>query len=119
MTVRQLFAQGSVVLDASGNGAVTLRPTGEEWAVTLLTVNTASRNVEASARVYKNYVGDAYLVDSTISASTGDTSDTNHTLTDGESLIVEWSGGDPGTTAYAVVRGQATNFSSGGFRALS
>lgn len=119
MSSRPLFAQQMVTLDASGNGTAILRPSGENWSVSALTVNTSTRTIEASVRVYKNYVGDGYLVDSTISGSSGDTSDTVHQLNDGDSLIVVWSGGDPGANGFAIARGVASDFSDGGFRAVS
>ena len=118
MASRPLFSQGTTTLDGSGNGTVVLRPSGETWNVSALTVNVSTRVLESAARVYKNYVGDNYLVDSTISGSTGDTSDTVHDLRDGESLIIVWSGGDAGATANAVARGIASDFSAGGFRAV-
>ena len=116
MATKALFAQGQTILDGSGNGSVTLRPSGESWRVNALSVNVDSRVIEASCYVYKNFVGPNYVVDNTISGSTGDTSDTIHELTDGESLICVWSGGDPGAKATAIARGEST-IPDGGFSA--
>ena len=118
-TDRPLFEQASVVLDGSGNGYATLRPSGEDWSIDYLSVNVSTRVLEATCYIYRGFIGDAYVVDNTISGSTGDTTDTVNNLKDGEAVIAYWIGGDPGARASMNVRGTASNFSAGGFRARS
>ena len=66
----------SVVLDGSGNGQVRLAPTSRNWAIDYLTVRCATHVAEARASVYENYVGPDYLIDATLTGSSGDTTDT-------------------------------------------
>lgn len=126
MSSRPVFAQQIGALDGSGTASVyiTIPPT-ENWLINAITVNAVIPNVaivlEAQCRIYRNQIGAQFLVDSTISGSTGDTSDTIHDLKGGERLIAVWTGGDAGAIASITVRGTADNpqNSGGGFRAVS
>ena len=116
---RPLYAVQQTTVDGSGNATLQFRPSGEEWVVTAISVNVSTQTLEAQARVYRGQIGDAYYVDGSISGSTGDTSDTQHELKDGEPLYVVWTGADIGAIVSATIRGRASQFSPGGFRAVS
>lgn len=122
MAERVLFEQGSTILDANGYGTVTLRASGERWIIGYTSVSAridgALPVLESSCFVYRNYIGDAYLVDNTISGSSGDTSDTLHEVLDGEALVFVWIGGDAGAAANVQIRGKGYSTTEGGFRAL-
>lgn len=120
MSTRPLFVQQSTTLDGNGDGTITVNvPAVERWNVNGVTVSAQPNVNEASCYIYKNRVGKSFLVDSTISGSTGDTSDTIHTLYGAESLIAVWSGGTPSATAFITIRGDADNPSNnGGFNAI-
>lgn len=118
MPNRILNLAQSVMLDGAGDGSTAFRANGETWTIDFTSVACSPRTIEARAYVYKNYIGDAYLLDNTLTGSTGDTTDTTYLLTDGESLIVVWTGGNPGATATATIRGSADNNTLGGFRAI-
>ncbi len=117
MGSRPLVMQQTATVSAGGIGVATVRPVQENWTVDAVTVNTSTNTLEAQCRIYRNYIGGNYLVDSTISGSTGDTSDTVHTLLDGDSLIAVWSGADVGATCNLIVRGTAETM-GGGFSAI-
>lgn len=123
MSTRPIFNQQVGVLDVSGSAAVYVGiPPTENWSINAITVNvTAPITLEAQCRIYRNQIGPQFLVDSTISGSSGDTSDTIHDLKGGERLIAVWTGGDPGAVASITVRGTGDNpqNTNGGFRAVS
>lgn len=103
-------AQDSVILDANGYGVITLTPHGTQWEIDSMRVFVTPlsgnpQTFEATVNVYQGFLSLGNAVDGTSSGSTGDTSDTVHYLDDGQSLIVEWTGGDPGAQATVVVRG--------------
>jgi hypothetical protein len=98
----------NVIFDANGDGTIRLGPSGEDWEIRFTTIIASSRTNEASLKVYIGQVGDLYLVDSTSSGSTGDTSDTVHTLFDGDAIFYVWDGGDAGATGSVRIRGVKT-----------
>jgi hypothetical protein len=110
--------QGSVVLDASGNGTVRFAPAGEQWSVTGVSVSASSNTKEATATMYKDYIGQQYRIAGTYAGSTGDTNDLSTPIpfVDGQPLYVQWIGGDVGATATAIVYGYKTVVNRG-FRA--
>lgn len=116
---RPLYAVQQTTVDGSGSATLQFRPSGEEWVITAISVNVSTQTSEAQVRVYRGQIGDAYYVDGSISGSTGDTSDTQHELKDGEPLYVVWSGADASAIVSATIRGRASKFSKGGFRAVS
>jgi hypothetical protein len=97
----------SVVLDGSGNGVIRLAPQlAKSWTVRYLTMRCSSAVREALGYVYANYVGDAYLLDNTFTAASGDTTDTVYDVPDGHCLQIRWVGGDAGATATVTWRGE-------------
>lgn len=94
MSTAPLYRQQSVVLDGSGNGTIQIDiPAVENWSINAITVNATPNTQEAQCRIYRGQHGSQFLVDSTISGSSGDTSDTIHDMLGGESLYVEWRTG--------------------------
>lgn len=107
----------TVVLNGSGNGQVRFAPVGESWHVTATTVKASTSTIDAQAKIYQRQVLDSCIVDNgTYSGSSGDTSDTDIYLTDGEPMFVVWTGGDAGATATATIQGWKS-MPQGGFRA--
>src|SRR6185436_10832211 len=96
----------SVTLDASGNGAVAFQATGSNIRITNRSVRVSTSVAQAIATTYKNQVGDNYRLDGTNSGSTGDNISNPIDLFDGETVIVVWTGGDPGAVATATFSGK-------------
>lgn len=104
--MRQFRYHSSVVLDGSGYGAVRLAPSAKTWRIRYLTVRASSQVAESRVSIYENYIGDQYLIDSTRSGSSGDTTDTEMTIEDGYAVWVVWTGGDAGATATVTYTGE-------------
>jgi hypothetical protein len=118
-TQARLEVTGSVTLNGSGAGTVRLAPAGESWLITNMSVKTNQTSVtnEARAQAYRRQVLDSTLIDSgTYSGSSGDTSDTQFLLTDGEPVFIVWTGGDAGVVATVTLQGFKST-PQGGFRA--
>ena len=96
---------GTVVLDANGYGTCVLSPQGLLFVVGHLTVSTSTSGLIPVANVYHGDVSQSNLVEGTFVGSS-DASDTTHELQPGESLTVEWVGGDPGAVAFARATGR-------------
>lgn len=98
-----------VTLDASGNGTVSLGPTGfgELWTQIVVSVHASTNIAEATCRVYTGPSADAqYLSDATTNGSTGDASSSiPPAVPTGQNITAVWSGGDPGATAYLTLSG--------------
>lgn len=92
-------------LDGSGNGTIRVSFPGRNTRLNRLTVATSPATREVLCRVYSNFVGDPYMVDTTYTGGTGDTSDTVHVLPDGDCIYVVWEGGDIGATATVTYSG--------------
>lgn len=107
----------SATLDGSGNATVSFQAVGQNVMVTRVAVRCTTAVNEAIAYVYKGQIGDPYLIEGSLAASTGDSSDTITPLADGEKIYIVWTGGDAGATATATVSGNA-EIGSGGFRAV-
>lgn len=96
---------GQVQLDSTGYGTLRFAPVGTRWSIASTSVSVSSAFKEATCKIYRNLVGPVYLVDTSVSGSTGDVTDTNYDVLDGEALIVEWSGGDANATATCRLTG--------------
>lgn len=109
---------GSVVLDANGNGMLRFAPAGESWEIQNISVQASSAILEATATVYKRFVGTPYRHSGTYAGSTGDNNQLEQPikLNDGEPIWIVWAGGDVGATATAVLIGRKT-VPDRGFRA--
>lgn len=96
---------GQVTLDGSGYGYIRFAPVGTSWEITSASVACSSAAKEAVCRVYRGLIGPVYMIDQSVSGSTGDVTNTVYKLNDGEALLVEWTGGDPGATATCRLSG--------------
>lgn len=96
----------SVVLDSSGNGSIRLAFPGKFVRLNRLTVATSPATREVLCRVYRDFIGAPYLMDTTYTGGTGDTSDTVYQLPDGTALFVVWEAGDSGATATVTYSGE-------------
>lgn len=93
----------TVTLDGNGRGvAVITAPGAKAWRIIGMSVSVPGSTVEATARIYSGLIQSDRLVDITYTAASGDASNSEHYLLPGESLLCEWTGGQPG--AVAVVR---------------
>lgn len=101
----------------TGTALIRLAPAGEQWEINLSNVLCSSRVNEALCRVYRDQIGDMYVIDGTYSGSSGDTSNTVIYLTDGQPLYFVWTGGDIGATCTVRVTGWKSQ-DRNGFRAV-
>jgi hypothetical protein len=110
--------QGSVTLDGSGNGALRFAPAGTKWRIDNISVQVSTAVSEATATVYKKFVGMPYRHSGTYAGSSGDNNQLEQPilLTDGEPLWIVWEGGDAGAQATAVLVGKRTVPADRGFR---
>lgn len=116
-TPAQFSTQGSVVLDGTGAGTVTLQATGKRWMITSANVLASTRVLEARCRVYLGTIMPLNVIDGTYSGSSGDTSDTVYYLEQGQSVSYQWTGGDVGATATVKISGMQLVVDRG-FRAV-
>jgi hypothetical protein len=105
MTIRTpLNAEASVVLDASGNGTVTLGPNrmGQSWVPPLslaVSTSTAAKVASAQAFLGSQPLGGTYT-------ATNDSTDLpGLTVLLGQQIKVVFAGGDVGAVAKASVTG--------------
>ncbi len=118
-TQRWMTYSQSVTLDGTGYGYIRVAPAGRTWYITSMNVRVSTKVAEASVRTYTQQIGEQYQMDSTEMGSTGDTSNTQYTLTDGQPLFIEWTGGDAGATASVTISGYETVDTTGSvFRAI-
>lgn len=91
-------------LDSSGNGSVTLQPSNahQTWHVTNVVVQTnpSSPTDVPECRIT---VGGS-IVDTTYNGN-NDSSDSKYDVPPGTSMVVSWTGGDPGILATVSVSG--------------
>jgi hypothetical protein len=108
-TEASLDETGSVVLDASGNGTVVLRPSNahERWVITTTVVRVNSGTNIPSCVTYAGSSGvtGGTPVDTTVTGN-GDSSDTRVEINPGSFFTVVWTGGDVGATASVTVTGK-------------
>lgn len=91
----------TVALDGSGNGRGILQAVRGDWVVLYTTVSVSTQTLQPQFFVYRGSAHLANVIDSTYSGGK-DTSDTRYVLKQGETIIVEWLGGDPAATATAT-----------------
>jgi hypothetical protein len=97
-----------VTLNASGSGTVSFGPARprEKWIVKRVAVQVSSTTLEAQAKIYRGTVGVGSYISGTVTGSTGDTDDgLSEVLWSGETLSVQWTGGDVGATATVTYWG--------------
>lgn len=93
-------------LDVTGAGNLTFGPgrPGERWIVERISVSVSTNTNEAACYIRRGLNGP--LITATISGSSGDTDDgLNESLWSGETIAVQWQGGDSGAIATATVWG--------------
>lgn len=107
---QQLDVSGSVVLDASGNGSVSLAPESfRTWTVTTINVATSQAPTEVpvpQVRVHLGGIGGQRVAQSWMgnqSTATG-----SLMVQPSQPLVVEWLNGVPGSTATAWLYGTMT-----------
>lgn len=105
MPTTQFRRSGQVTLDGSGYGAIRIAPAGRDWVIQYIAVNVSTTVQESTCVVCADQIGDFYIVDSTRTGSSGDTTDTVHKVQDGHCLYIVWSGGDAGAIATVVYSG--------------
>ncbi len=107
MSVAELNTSAQVVLDASGNGQVTVGPNRatEYWHVTKMAVLTSTAVKVPSAYVYTDSVSPSNLLDATYTGSQ-DSTDLDVPLAPGRRLVIRWTGGDVGALATVSIYGQ-------------
>lgn len=100
--VLQLDEVANTVLDASGNGSVTLSPrtSRQVWNVSNVAVTGSSVNKIPIAVAYlgTTQLGGTY-------SGTDDSDPVDVMVWPGQSIRVVWTGGDPGASAAAYVYG--------------
>lgn len=104
-SVLQLDQVANTVLDANGNGQVTLSPSSSRtvWNVSTIAVSGSSVNSIPSANAY---LGSLQLGGTW--SGTNDADNVGVMVWPGQSIVVKWSGGDPGAAASAYVYGTVT-----------
>lgn len=119
MTERWFTYPYQVTLNGVGYGFIRVAPAGRAWRVVSNNVRVTPPVVaEAKLRTYVQQIGAQYQRDTSDMGSTGDTSDTEYILQDGQPMFFEWTGGDAGKVAYVTVSGWETVDGSGVFRAV-
>jgi hypothetical protein len=110
-----LSAVGTTVLDANGNGDITLRPdVGQNWSPLFVRVSTSTRNGQTYCAVFHGSPGvdpqASQFIDDTFLGS-GDASSmiAGTPVLFGEAVIFQFQGGLPGDTATATVFGQQSS----------
>jgi hypothetical protein len=108
MTPQVLDEQGSVVLDASGNGTVTLQPESfRTWMVTTINVRTTQATTQVpvpQCTVYLGSIGDGQIIAQTWMGNRA-TATGNTLVQPSQPLIIQWTNGVAGTTATVSLYG--------------
>lgn len=106
--MNQQLDNGSVVLNASGGGAVTLAPDSfRTWYVTALNVRTTQSVTQTpipQCTVYLGSVADANIIAQTWNGSRATASGDTH-VQPSQPLIIAWENGVAGTTATVSIYG--------------
>jgi hypothetical protein len=106
---QQLDAFGSVVLDASGNGVVTMQPDAwQTWTVTSINVRTDQGITATPVPQCTVYLGDrspGQIVAQTWMGNRASAGGSPLTVQPSQQLLVEWTNGVPGTRATVSLYG--------------
>lgn len=99
----------SVVLDANGNGTVSLGPKiqGQKWNLSVAAIRTSTANKIPQCSLYMGGPPDpSNMIDGTYSGDLNSSSRVDaFPLFPGQKLYAVWTGGDPGATATLSVVG--------------
>jgi hypothetical protein len=101
----------TVVLDGSGNGTITFQAQGSNLRITNLFAKVSTTTAQAVVTIYKGQIAPGNALDNSNSGSTGAKATGAIDLFDGETVFVQWVGGDPGATATATFSGRRLDFS--------
>ena len=102
----RLHRAADTIVGADGTATVTLGPAGTwtGWKVQRVSVRLSAGG--GFAATYRNAINEASLIDAT---SRGDSDVADYiepiVLPPGETIVVRWSGADPGARATAVLAG--------------
>ena len=103
---------GDVVLDANGYGVVSLTPPGyRTWTVTGISIRTdqgVTQTPIPQCTVYLGSVGPGQIVTQTWTGSRATAGGSPVTVQPSQPLIVEWTGGIPGSRATVSLYGTMT-----------
>jgi hypothetical protein len=106
-----LDTSGSVTLNASGGGTVTLQPPSfRTWTVTTINVRTTQGVTQTpvpQCTVYLGAKGDGEITAQTWMGNRA-TATGSITVQPSQPLLVEWTGGVPGTVATVSLLGTMT-----------
>ncbi|NUR38807.1 MAG: hypothetical protein HOV73_01805 [Streptomyces sp.] len=109
MSVQVLDESASVVLDASGNGTVTLQPESfRTWTVTSINVRTDQAITAAPVPQATVYLGDrspGQIVAQTWMGNRSTAGGSSLLVQPSQPLIVEWTNGVPGSRATVSLYG--------------
>lgn len=112
MTDRPLNTSGSVTLNASGTGTVTLAPgMGLRWALTVAAVSTSTSVKVPQCNIYMGGSPTPdNLVDGTFSGNLDSTGRVDGLpLMNGQKVMAVWTGGDVGAKATLSITGTESN----------
>lgn len=103
-----LDKQGSVTLNASGYGVVTLQPEGfREWVVTAINVRTDQAPTTTpvpQCTVYRDGIG-GQIIAQTWTGNRATAGGSPETVQPSQHLVVEWTNGVPGSRATVYLSG--------------
>lgn len=108
MNSSPLNRAGSVNLDGSGNGAVTLSPNvGQTWRLTVASVVTSTSVLIPKCSIFMGGAATQdFFVDGTYTGNLNSTDAVSGLpLTHGQKIIALWTGGDPGAVATLSIIG--------------
>lgn len=107
MSGEPLILAGTVKLDATGAGQVTLSPpdTIPGWVVTLTSVHVDRTSPEPTFRLYRDHVAPENFLEGSYSGAL-DSSASILRVHPGESLVGAWEGGAPGALAFLRCTGE-------------
>lgn len=110
MRTMRLSESGSTILDADGAGVARLTcPPGQRWRVTSVSIQ-CNAVVDGAGRIpsatlYRGDPSAAGRLDGT-DAGANNTSDLAFSLVQGETVSIEWVGGDAGAAAFFTINGE-------------
>ena len=95
----------STVLDSSGSGSIWFGAHGRDVQISRLFVRAMPANQEGQCVIYEQFQDSAYTLYTTQKAASGDSQETDLTLTDGYGLWIVWKYSSPNATATVRVVG--------------
>lgn len=108
MSTQILDEQGTVTLDASGNGMVTLAPESfRTWQVTTINVRTSQGITQVpvpQCTVYLGSIGDGQIIAQTWMGNRA-TATGNTLVQPSQPLIIQWTNGVPASVATVSLYG--------------